>query len=204
MLAYTAKVVVKSLYEYCGTKLFELRLRDKQSRHYYFFVSKDGINISYGTEGNMIRSKVEDIEMLSLPNRLIPFFFEEKSLNSDGKGFFEQHTLNIKYEAQLFVKIFRIMKERLAFTVFHEGNYIDCFHIDGKLLYVEETDTDYYVVGTDLYKFHRTHENYEIININGLMSRYDFASFMEEQTTIARELGKTLHRVKDEFLLKAE
>lgn len=197
MLAYTVKSVVKALHQYSDYKFFKLKLKDrKENKIYIFHINRDQIKLECGPEGDTILMNVPDIEMLKLPKRFIPVSLEDVSYAPDG-SIFEQHIIHVKYEAQLFIKVFRIMKDRVYFTVLHEGNYIDCFYIDGKFIYLEEKDSDYNVMITDLHNFYKTHGHYKIININGLLNRYDFGSFLEEKEQVAKILGKRYVKFRD-------
>jgi hypothetical protein len=198
LLAYTVKAVIKALHQYSDYKTFKVTFQDrKEGTVYIFHVNKEQVKLEYGKPDDaLLMIKVEDIEMLKLPKHLIAIKLEDISYAPDGK-IYEMHTICVKYEAQLFIKVFRVMKDRVFFTVFHDKNYIDCYYIDGKLIYIEEDDQDFNVMITDLYKLHKTHENYKIVNINGLLNRYDFSSFLEEKEKVARMLGKKYRKFRD-------
>lgn len=196
MLAYTAKSVVKALHQYSDYRFFKLKFEDKKSKkEYIFHINKESVRMEVGLPGDTLLISVSDIEMLELPKILIPISLEDRSYAPDG-SIYEQHTINVRYEAQLFIKVFRIMKDRVFFTVLHEGEYIDCYYIDGKLIYLEE-GSDYNVMITDLYKFNKTHQNYRILTINGLLNRYDFSSFLEEREKVAKLIGKRYVKFRD-------
>lgn len=199
MLAYTTKSVIKCLRDFGEAREFDVLFRERKENNFYNFnVNKGKITLTITDEEKNLSASyvVKDIEMLKLPHILIPVQLVERTYVSDGREY-EKNTINVKYEAQLFVKVFRVMRDRVMVTISHEGNFMDCYHIDGKLLYIVEDDSEYQVHITDLYKFYKTHENYYILNISGLLNRYDYSAFMEKHSSIARELGKTFVKYRD-------
>lgn len=198
MIAYTLRNVVKCLQEYGGQKQFKLTLRDKKARLYHqFYIHNKSVIWSRGkTLDFEMKEAVDNIQTLILPKRFEVVMFEELATQPNGE-LFEKNVINVKYEGQLFVKIFRILRDRVSFTILHGGKYIDCYHIDGKVMYIEETENRYKVIITDLFKLNRTYPDYVILTINGLMSRYSFRAFLEEHSDVAKKLGKVFEKHSD-------
>jgi hemin uptake protein HemP len=203
MRAFTVKCVVKNIKDFCKTKHYELKFEDSRQGHEYVFeITRSGITLSYGLPGEKLRQEVDNIDMLKLPDVLTTIGLEEKSFGPDGKKVIDHHKLEFRYEAQLFIKLFRIMKERVYFTVLHNNQYFDCYSFEGKIFYVEETDTQYKVISSDLFKLNQTHEGYLILNVNSLSQKMDYENYMSQRARVARDLGKEYVRVRDQSMIK--
>lgn len=190
MLAHTLKSVVKQLKNFAGDKTIFLNTFDKKSeRGYNFEITSSEIWMEVQIGNSAGRSKVDDIEMIELPKFLKILSLKEESYFTYG-GIFEEQKTNVAFEAQLFVKVFRIMKERAFFTVTQNSNYLDCYYVDGKVFYIEETDDEYKVMGTDLFKLHNSHNNYRIFTVDTLPQNMDYSTFLDEQERIAKTLNK--------------
>ena len=176
--------------------------RTPEKKDYIFTIHKGEVSLAYGIMDKlMVECKVEDVELLSLPSQFTIISFEDRILTPNG-DIFEEHLLrNIKYEGQFFIRLFRIMKDRAFFTVISDKKYYDCYYIDGKLFYIEETPKEYKVMGTDFHKLHLSLENYQILVVNPLSSRYDYATFMDEHDRVANTLGKEFRKYKDGQLI---
>lgn len=198
MFAQTLKSVVKVIKGSINGSVVTLDSEnDRHGRRYKFTISKDKIVmvIAQGElEGTQV---VDDIEMLSIPPYLNVTSWHEVSFDARGEVFEEQH-LNLHYEAQLFVRLFRLMRERAQFSMKLNDRYVNAYYVDGKVLYIEETDNAYEVIGTDLYHIAQVDRSYRILNVNWLPAYIDYNRFLDDHRSIANSLGKEFYLHKPE------
>jgi len=205
MYAHTAKSVVKHLHDFCGSHHFKMKFVDPQTKmEYNFEISKGKIGLICAKESFEVKSNVEDLEMLSLPMALVPMKLVDIMYASAGDGsLYEEHELNfakevhnvhVNQEVQVFVKLFKIMRERVTLTLKVGDEYLECYYIDGKLIYIEETDDSYTAVITDLFKFYRARGEYSILSLGTRLERFDFSKFLSHHQGIATKMGKTFNR----------
>lgn len=202
MLTQTAKVVIRELQNNVGNNTIDLVLRDKRGNTTYSFaITKENIRVERKTEGQLaINFNVKDIQMLTLPDILTCLSITETSYVNgvkDKSRIFERHETFVRYEAQMFVRVFRIMRERVEFTMVQDNKHYDCYHIDGKVFFVEETEDEYKLMGTDLFELNKTHPDYRILHISRLGGNMDYRTFVDHQNQIADKLNKTFRKYTD-------
>lgn len=197
MLAYTLKNYIYNLSKYAGSNAYEFKFDGYITHNKYTILIKDGITLTVETpNGLAVRTAVTDVYKLKFYDKLlIPKSLEEISFRPDGMEF-EKNFANIYYEAQLYVKLFRLMKERVNFTFICDNKYYDCYYLDGKVFYIEETATDYRVRGTTLFKLGNTFPNYRICYVSQSLKRLQYGDYMDEQHEIANRKGKRFDKFK--------
>jgi hypothetical protein len=196
MLSHTLKSVVKSFKNYADDKKISFTAKDINSQRLYCFnIDKDSVLVDINSGELSSRQAIEDVEMFSLPSHFKVLQVIERTYTPDG-AIFEEQTANVSYEAQLFLKLFRMMKERVFFRFMHDGAMHDCYFIDGKVFYIEETDDEYKLMGTNLFRLPVTHKDYRIISIESIMDVLDYKSFVEKHERAAKLLGKQFFKYK--------
>lgn len=198
MLAFTFKNVLKNFKLYADSNDYIIIAKGAQTGYKYVLeISKDGISCACSTEETSVSVyNIQDIEMHDFTD---DSFIIEKLIETsykDDHSIFEKAELNISYEASLFIKLFRVMHERVYFIFKHNGNFYECYYVDGKALYIEETDKTYNVMGTELYKLSTTHPDYCILCINPPRFRLSYGDYLDKHNKIAATLGKEFTKYK--------
>lgn len=193
MITHTLKTVVDHLHKFSGNKEFRLVVKNEQDGTTLGFnINKLGIDLVAEKEEFQVLEKIFDIEMLRLPENVTVISLTEISEETG-----ETSVLEVKFEAQLFIKVFRLMKDRVIFLMNSALGSKRCHYINRKLYYVNESEDSYTLVETNLYKFHKMHGNYEITAFSPLTGKVDNLTFVTEQCRISKDLGKTFSHDRD-------
>jgi hypothetical protein len=196
MFAHTLKSVIKLASLNVNKSIISLQGIDPKSNRIYKFdihVDRIDVKISVG-ELEGIHS-ITDIECLNLPPYLNMTKWSQVSFASDGSIYREQHS-NLHFDAQLFVELFRIVRERAFFTMKLNGKYVDAWYLEGKVLYVVENEKQLVVHGTDLYKLAQTDRDYRILTVDKLPAFLDYRRFIDEKRALAGVLRKEFVQLK--------
>lgn len=170
-------------------KDFELHAEEvKGTRQYKFLISTVGNCMTVCDSGICVTQEIKDIEMLQLPNYFKLTKYVETEYTANG-GISSRAEFNISKEASFFVRLFLLMKERVYFTLMQKGKVKDCYYIDGKVFYVEEDETSYKLMGTDLYKMVEL-GSYSIFTVCSLLDQFSYSTFMETHEHTAKLLNK--------------
>lgn len=148
------------------------------------------------TEDVCLRQPIEDInEFVFKDETLTPVNFIETIFKGDDE-IYECNSIKIHYPAQLYVKVFKLMRDRVSFMFRDNTNeYYYCYYVEGKVLFIEETDTEYIVRGTNLYHLANSHPDYEILAINNPLKRYMYGEYLDIQREIANKKGKEFIKI---------
>lgn len=186
MLAYTIKLVVDVLHKNCGAKEFCLEAYDPKEKLLLLFkINRDKIDLlTKGQDLEWIEA-VDDIEMLKLPEEVKIQKLIEISPDTG-----ETSIMEVKFEAQLFIKVFRVMKDRVCFTINSSLGMKYCYYLNRKMYYIDETEDKYSVVETNLYKFHKTNGDYGITTFSPIIGKMDNNIFVNDHQQIAQDLSK--------------
>lgn len=192
MISYTVKEVLSNIRRYCGAKSFLLKsLSESEGIAYHFHVSKEELKVSQISDELDFSYYVNDIEMLKLPTELKIVSLEEE--NDLG----EKNLLELQFEAQLFIKIFRLMRDRVQFSLKSSSGVVDCIYLDRKMYFTEEMDNLYKLTETNLYKFYKKYGSYSITNFSPLVGRMDRNSLISSKKTVAEDLDMEFQLVRD-------
>lgn len=191
MISYTLKSVVANLKKFATNKEFLLKLKDSNSdTELEFHITKDMVTVTYFIEDDELLHYVDDIEMLSIPEDLTPLVLITK--NSQG----ETSVVEIQIEAQLFVKVFNIMRDRVRFSIESTLGPKECLYFGRKMYYIDEQDSELKLVETNLYKFHKMHGDYSIRTLSPLIGKMDAEYLYSSKEQVAKDLGKEFTLVK--------
>lgn len=226
MLAFTVKNYLSNLIRVAGENKYEIEfLGDTSGRVYIFNISREHVEStssaevkethSKGRQGNTRKElppckvsltvKTEDVCMRTIIDRLSEFNFKDETLTpinfmeticKSVDEIYECNNIKIHYPAQLYVKLFKLMRDRVSFMFRTEDDdYYYCYYVDGKILFVEETDSEYIVRGTNLYHLANSHPNYEILAVSNPLKRYMYGEYLDMQREIANKKTKTYVKI---------
>lgn len=186
MLCHTLKATLLQLKKFAGPKEFVLSLVEEGNENYKveFTVNSVSVTAKYNVNDLEWISEVNMIDDIVLPEKLRILMIKE---SNDMK---EEKTIPVTFEAQLFVEVFRVMKDRAQFNISYEGKEAIGYYINRKMFIVEETDTEYKVIESNLYKFYRGHGHYSITLFTPLLGKIDQTIYLEQQKEIAAKLDK--------------
>ena len=197
MLTYTLKNYINYLNEYAEDNKYELIVRGMQTKYIYKFTIKDGImlSISKGSVDRLLL-KIEDIENLQLDDEHFkPVKLTETTYRPDNTVY-EKSEKNIYYEVQLYIKLFRLMRERVNFVFKHRNKFYYCYYVDGKILYIEEDENNYNVRGTDFFTLGTTHAGFKILYVSPSIERLKYGDFLDVHNKCAITKHKTFNKYK--------
>ena len=202
MLVQTVKSVVKVLAGSMHPSQVILKCNSSEDgRDYTFQVWNGEVNLTISSDNLAVTTAVPDVELIKLPPYLsvtgwseLSFIKERDPSVTPRRIYEEQHT-HVKYEAQMFIKLFRVLKERVFFQMRFKDEHVDCWFIDGKVFYVREDKTHYRLFGTNLHALSKEDKNYRIINVSRLPAYLDYGTFVDERRKLANTLGKEFVQV---------
>lgn len=197
MLVHTLKNVLKYFQMYTKDDKYIISCKGNNTNYdYTFTVTKEGVSLLLKTGEFEVMDPIGDIELYIFKDKDFTIKkFEEVKFRS-GETIYEKLESNIFYEAQLFVKVFRVMNERVVFTFVCDNVFYDCYYVDGKVYYIMEDDDSYRLHGTDLFKLAQSHKNYRILRISSPRVRMSHGEFMEKQNRIAVAKNKEFIKYK--------
>ena len=148
------------------------------------------------TEDVCLRQPIDDInEFVFKHETLTPVNYIETMFKGDDE-IEECNSIKIHYPAQLYVKVFKLMRDRVSFMFRDNTNeYHYCYYVEGKVLFIEETAKEYIVRETNLYHLANSHPDYEILAINNPLKRYMYGEYLDIQRDIATKKGKEFIKI---------
>ena len=148
------------------------------------------------TDDVTLRQPIEDINEFTFKDEtLTPINLVETIFKGDDE-IYECNRIKIHYPAQLYVKVFKLMRDRVSFMFRDNTNeYHYCYYVEGKVLFIEENDKEYIVRGTNLYYLANSHPDYEILAINNPLKRYMYGEYLDLQRDIANKKGKEFVKI---------
>ena len=177
---FTLKNYITYLAKYAGTNSYKLTLTGNQTKIKYNFTIQNGIKLVISKHNvDKIMFMVNSMEDLQLEDTsFTPEILIETKYKPDGSIYSEQKNY-IVYVAQLYIQLFRLMKERVNFVFIDRNKYYYCYYVDGKVLYAEETEDSYIIKGTNLFKLSESNPEYEILYVSQSVDRPSYATFMD-------------------------
>lgn len=197
MKIYCVKNVIYWLDRFKRKNRYEVIFKGVNNKLNYKFKIQDNVTLDISSDDETIDtcSTIKDLYRIDLGDtEFTPISFKEITYKSDTEVFEENFT-SIYFPAQLYVKLFKIMNERVNFTFRVDDRYFDAYHIDGKVLYTSEDNTEFRVIGTTLFQLAKTYPNYEILNICYPSKRLSYGEFLDKQDGIAKKKYKKFVRL---------
>ena len=200
MVAYTLKNFLKYLKKFAGNNKYTLELLGEQTGYNYKFTVHKELDVLIYVDENSpnILTSVEDIDFLHFNDKSFKAIKLEETVHRGYSEMYEHSVINIYYEAQLYIKLFRLMKERVSFMFRYNDKYYYCYYIDGKVLYIEENEEQYIVRGTSLFHLNKSFPGYEILSVSEPLNRYSYGKFLDVHDAIAKKKNKELVKYKFE------
>jgi hypothetical protein len=200
MLSHTLKSVIKHLTIADSKKKFEIS-GTSDGRDYLFTIYQGEVNVRI-TVGDLVNSfLVKDVEMLSLPeNILIESWLDTVYMSNN--EIFEQNMNNLTNDIALFLRLFKVLRERAIFTFHYNGKFYEATYIYGKAYFVEESEKDYTVRVSDLYMLFNKFPGYQIYTIDKTFDIGDSREYTSTHSDIAKKIGKTF-RVEHHVRVKS-
>lgn len=200
MLAYTLKNFLKNLTRFAGNNKYILEMLGEQTGYHYKFTSHKELNVLITIDDKTpeILTTVGDIDFLHFKDTNFKAIKLEETIHRGSAEMYEHNVVNIYYEAQLYIKLFRLMKERVSFMFNYDNKYYYCYYIDGKALYIEETDTQYVIRGTSLFHLNKSFPGYQILSVSEPLNRFSYGKFLDVHDEIAKKKKKELIKYKFE------
>lgn len=108
----------------------------------------------------------------------------------------EEHILYLKRETELYIKLFRILRENVMFLIESEGVIHQLHYINGRVYVIIETEDTYEVHETDMLNLHTMFPDFSVVLLSSLPKRYHYSNFFSEQNSIAVNRGKVFRNYK--------
>lgn len=192
MLAYTAKSVVKSIQSNARGRRYVLTFEKETDKSQFIFdIDKDGIILTQIENSMELCQFIEDLDMVYLPEGLVALSLIEYSPHG------EMHSQLVKFEAQLFVIVFRLMKDKVHLLIEKNGKIFECEYIDRRVFIKEINDDSVVLRSTNLYKLHKVEGDYNIRVFSQISVSISPDSYANDTKELAHSLGK-------EFILREE
>lgn len=201
MLSYTIKAVLDTVRKYCGNKSYSLWFETPDRNTLMkFSINKDECSVIHcerestkdsadkliGDHYDMeIKSYVTDFESVILPGEMSVTTFIETS------SFGENNSVSVNFDAQLFVRVFKLMRDRVWFSVQIGNEMKDCHYIDRKMYFSETVGNIRRLVQTDLYKFFSEYGAYDIRLFCPLSGKITVDTLRDREMLYAEEKGLT-------------
>ena len=138
---------------------------------------------------------VDDDLFISV-NNLKPKKFIEIRVNPRGVVI-ERNELILRNEIELFIKIFRIMKEQVTFLLKTDNRLIVCYFISGKVFHVEQSGDVYEVHEDNFFRLTSLYYNSEVVLISPLPYHFSCGDFYTIQNKIAKSRNLSYHNNKN-------
>lgn len=198
MLVYTVKNLIKNFSNFSKGNSYELDFIGNRTRNKYTFFIKDNISIQIKDENDveLLWTQINNIDELILTDtRLKPTKLKETKWKATGEVF-EKCEKIISYPAQLYITLFNLMHKKVSFVFRYNNENMHAIYLEGKTMFVEQTDSDYILKGTDLNQLHYHYPNYEILHVSPCIVKFSYRVFMEEQEIVANKLGKKFIKMR--------
>lgn len=198
MRIFTLKNYINWLNKYKYRNKYTLEFRGDQTSLVYKFTLHNKLVLEVynpSTPEIGVLYEVQDLYRTVFNDEsLTPVKFTETSFRQEDEVY-ESVNANIYYPAQLYVKLFRVMKERVNFIFKANDDFYYCYYVDGKVLYVNEDDTEYRLIGTTLFELAKRFHNYEIMAVSAPAKRLSFGEYLDKENEIANKKCKTFLRI---------
>jgi len=206
MLSVTFKSVLKLLANttnfsglVTGNKV-TIEAFDEDETKYVFTVQSRVVRMAVKSEKGDFDQTVTDLEMLTLPELTVKTVTNETFTQSGDP--YDSYTIYVTYNAQVFVMVCRLIKERALFRIRHFDNVFDAHYIDGKLYFHKEDETTIKLCGTNLFALNKEMPDYEVLYIDNLPGNITYRTLNERFESTARTVGKKLEKYKEGQLQK--
>ncbi len=198
MLMYTVKNLLKNFSTFSKGNSYELEFIGNKSKNKYTFLIKDSISVQIKDENDneLLWTQIDNIDALALTDtKLKPVKLLETKWKNNGEVF-EKCEKMISYPAQMYITLFNLMYKKVSFVFRYNNETIHAIYLEGKTMFVEQTDTEYILKGTDLNQLHHHYPNYEILHVSPCLIKFSYRIFMEEQEQVASKLGKKFVKIR--------
>ncbi|GAA0101619.1 hypothetical protein UT300012_23340 [Paraclostridium bifermentans] len=193
MLVYSVKNLLKNMSMFSKNNSYELKFVGLETKYTYnFSVNNNGVNVLVQDEcgRDLILTSIRDLDRLRFNDKhLNPLSLIETKWKPNG-DVYERVEKDISYPAQIYITLFNLMNKKVSFVFRHNGIEYRCIYLEGKTMFVEETNSEFIVRGTDLNHLHKIFPDYEILYATPSLIKYRYRDYMEEQETLAKTLGK--------------
>ena len=193
MLVYSVKNLLKNMSMFSKNNSYELKFSGLETKYKYnFSINDNGVNmlVKDKDDNDLLLTSIKDIDRLKFKDKhLKPETLVETKWKPNGE-IYEKVEKDISYPAQIYITLFNLMNKKVSFVFKHNGKEYRCIYLEGKTMFVEETETEYIVRGTDLNHLHRIFPDYEILYATPSLIKYRYRDYMEEQEILAKTLGK--------------
>lgn len=99
-------------------------------------------------------------------------------------------------EIELFLKIFKVLKENAVFVIQNEYESRTAYYINSKVLYTEIKDDTYELVETDIFKLYSSMPRCSIVLISQVPKRLNRSQFIIAHNKIADSMGMKFRNIK--------
>lgn len=199
MRAYTLKNYLSNLVRFAGNNTYILEMIGEQTNYKYTFKIYKELSLTIDDNDPntpKLFINISNIDFIQFKDKTFKPVRLEESIPRGTNDLFERSEINIFYEAQMYIKLFRLMKERVSFMFVCNDKYYYCYYIDGKALYIEEDEKRYMVKGTSLFHLSKNFPNYQILSVSQPLNRYSYGKFLDVHNEIAIKKGKELVKYK--------
>lgn len=152
----------------------------------------------------VMRSKLNNTEISSEYSRadelnledMTPVSIEEIRYSNSGL-LLERKTRNIYREADLFLVLFKVLKENAVFIIQNKETVRVCYYISSRVMYIKFSDRVNELVETNLFKLFNSMPGASIVMFSSLPRRYSCKDFYTEMNFIADRDGKLFRNNKE-------
>lgn len=127
---------------------------------------------------------------------LRPKKFVEIRVNPYGR-IIENNTLILRNSIELFIKVFKVMREQAVFLLKTDEKTMVCYFIAGKVFHAEQSGDVYEVHEDNFFRLISLHPNSEVVLISPLPQHYSCGDFYTEQNKIAKRRGLSFKNNKN-------
>lgn len=211
MRAVTIKNVINTLACKRTSDKYLLSFKNNSDDKLFIFeINNESIKLSTKSEGTeeSICIIFDDIYNCNLSGFFKPIKFERTQYDFSG-SVSKVVNKQIRYDADLFVEVFRSIGEHALFTIKHQGRFTDFYYCNGKCitLDIDHTNREVNQRGYDLYALHKDFPHYEIVAIfaNKVPCiTIGYKNYTHKNASIAKVLGYKFNRYKSGFLVSDE
>ncbi|MGL4949809.1 MAG: hypothetical protein ACRC5M_05460 [Anaeroplasmataceae bacterium] len=184
---------------------FILKCTSKTSNYEFTLNPKDctsSISVVITSKDNKINtnSLYERVDDLHL-EEMTPVELIELRWTMNG-SLTEKNTTNLLREAELFLKVFKVMREQSVFIIQDDKNTKICHYINSRVFYTECTESEYYVHELNLFKLYSSMRNSSIALISPLPRKYSVKDFFTEQYDIAVQKKKRFKNTRNGVVVR--
>lgn len=193
---FSLKNILYYAVKLCNDCEFRYRFVGLQTGMGYEFIVKDNeitVNVSEQAT-DIVMYKIVDIYSTEFKDKVFkPTQYHRIVYQPDGKFFYEERQA-ITAVNQLYIKVFKDMKERVSFVIRHNGRNINCYYVDGKVLYLEETDKILKLFGSNLSRLNDNFPGYEILYFSNSINKQKYGVYLGSIRHLASMKGKKLEQ----------